>query len=159
MGSERILQKAEIWLGAFCLGLMFGVICLNVVMRYAFSQPLYWAEELSDYLFVWIGFLSCAYAVADDSHIRMTLVVRLLGPRTRRLIGLAMDLVLLAMFVSFAGPAWHALDSLHISTGLQIPERYPYAIVPLTMALCALHIGCKILRDVRAVGAAKTEIA
>lgn len=150
MGLDRLLQKAEIAVGTLCLAAMFAIICVNVVLRYAFNQPIFWAEEASNYLFVWIGFLSCAAATGDGSHIRVTLFVNLFGEGVRRAIALAMDLVMLAMFASFAAPAWRALDSLHVSIALQIPERYPYAVVPLTMALCALHIVLKLARDLRA---------
>lgn len=149
MNPDRLLQRAEIAVGTLCLAAMFAIICANVVLRYALNQPIFWAEEASNYMFVWIGFLSCAHAVGDGTHIRVTLFVNLLGERVRRVLALVMDLILAAMFASLAGPAWRALDSLHISISLQIPERYPYAVVPLTMVLCGAHVALRLLRDVR----------
>jgi TRAP-type C4-dicarboxylate transport system permease small subunit len=147
----HLLKRAERIVGALCIALMFGIICLNVVMRYLFSEPLYWSEEASNYLFVWIGFLSCAHAISDDAHIRVTALVDRLPERGRRLMSIATDTLMLVVFGSFILPAIGALASLHISTGLQIPEAYPYAIVPLTMALCCLHLAFKIAGDVAAL--------
>jgi TRAP-type C4-dicarboxylate transport system permease small subunit len=143
------LKKVEQTIGIVCLLTMFTVICFNVVMRYAFSQPLYWAEELSNYMFVWIGFLSCANSVADNKHIRVTAFIDLLSERARRWLALLMDGLLLAVFGVYILPSWRALDSLHISTGLQIQERYPYAILPFVMTLCCLHVVLHIARDVQ----------
>lgn len=157
MDPDRLLQRAEIAIGTFCLAAMFAIICINVVLRYALNQPIFWAEEASNYLFVWIGFLSCAAATGEGAHIRVTLFVNLLGARLRRAVALLMDLVTLAMFASFAGPAWTALDSLHVSIALQIPERYPYAIVPAAMALCAVHVALRLARDLRRLASSSQE--
>ena len=145
------LQRIERAFGAACLGLMLAVICFNVLLRYVFLEPLYWAEEVSNWLFVWIGFLSCAYAVGDDSHIRVTLLIDLLPDAVKRWITLAFDVLMIFVFGAFILPAWRALFTLHISTGLRIHEGYAYAIVPLTMALCCIHLAVKIARDAGAV--------
>ncbi len=157
MDPDRLLRKAEIAVGTLCLAAMFAIICTNVVLRYLLNEPIFWAEEASNYLFVWIGFLSCAHATGEGTHIRVTVIVNLFGERVRRAIGLVMDAIALAMFVSFAGPAWRALDSLHISIALQIPERYPYAVVPLTMALCAIHVLIRLARDLRGLALSPRE--
>jgi TRAP-type C4-dicarboxylate transport system permease small subunit len=142
-----LLQRAERIFGGACLALMFGIICLNVVMRYIFSEPFYWSEEASNYLFVWIGFLSCAHAVSDDAHIRVTAFVGLLPAKTQHLIALALDILMIVVFGSFVLPSIGALGSLHISTGLQIHEAYPYSIIPLTMVLCCVHLAFKFAGD------------
>ena len=72
MTLTKTLQTAETVVGIICLGSMFVIICANVVMRYVASDPIFWAEELSNFLFVWAGFLSCAYILAEDRHIRVT---------------------------------------------------------------------------------------
>jgi TRAP-type transport system small permease protein len=141
------LQRAERIFGGACLALMFCIICANVVMRYVFSEPFYWSEEASNYLFVWIGFLSCAHAISDDAHIRVTAFVAPLPEKMRHAIALTLDLFMIVVFGSFVMPAWGALASLHISTGLQIHEAYPYAIVPLTMVLACVHLAFKSAGD------------
>lgn len=153
MDVGRTLQRIERAAGAACLGLMFGIICLNVALRYVFFEPLYWAEEVSNWLFVWIGFLSCAYAVGDDSHIRVTLLVDLLPAAAKRWITLTLDVLMIFVFGAFVLPAWRALFTLHISTGLRIHEGYAYAIIPLTMALCCIHLAIKIACDARTIAA------
>ena len=150
MDLEKTLQRVERTAGAVCLGLMFGIICYNVVQRYVYSEPLYWAEEASNWLFVWIGFLSCACAIGDDSHIRVTMLVELLPTRVRRWIDVLLDALMLFVFGMFVVPSWNVLFSLHISTGLRVHEGYAYSIVPLTMALCCIHLALKALRDTRA---------
>ena len=150
MGLEKALQRIERIAGAICLGLMFGIISYNVLQRYVFAEPLFWAEEASNWLFVWIGFLSCACAIGDDSHIRVSMLVDMLPARVRRGIDVLLDVLMLFVFGSFVLPSWRALFSLHISTGLRVHEGYAYSIIPLTMALCCVHLAFKTWRDARA---------
>lgn len=143
------LKRVEQTVGIVALLLMFVIICCNVVMRYVFSEPLYWAEEASNYLFVWIGFLSCANSVAEGTHIRVTAFVDLLGERAKSWLAFGLDGLLLVTFAAYIIPSWRALDSLHISTGLQINEKYPYAIIPITMVLCFIHVLLRVVGELR----------
>ena len=69
----------------------------------------------------------------------------------KRWIALALDAMMIFVFGAFVLPAWRALFSLHISTGLRIHEGYAYAILPLTMVLCCVHLAIKLAHDARAV--------
>ena len=48
---------------------MFGVIILQVVLRYVFNAPLVFTDELAAYLFVWISFLGWTLATRRRIHI------------------------------------------------------------------------------------------
>ncbi len=145
MGFTQVLKKLEAAVGIVCLGVMFLIICLNVFMRYVLTAPIFWAEEVSNFLFVWAGFLSCAYVLAKDEHIRVTLFVGLLKPAARLWVSLAMTVLLAVVFASFVGPSLTAMQSLNVTAALQIPEAYPYAILPLTMTLCFTHCVIRIV--------------
>lgn len=155
MDSTGILKRIEMAIGVVCLGLMFLIICLNVFMRYVLSAPIFWAEEVSNFLFVWAGFLSCAFVLADDRHIRVTLFVGFLKPAAQRWIALTMAAVLAVVFGSFVWPSLEALGSLNVTAALQIPEFYPYAILPTTMVLCFAHCVIRIARIGSAIHAAR----
>ena len=65
----------------FVIALMLGY---EVLMRYAFTAPTIWAEELSRLLLVWATFGGAAILVHRRQHITITLVTDMLGPRARR---------------------------------------------------------------------------
>lgn len=159
MGPTQVLKKLEVALGVACLGAMFLIICLNVFMRYVLTAPIFWAEEVSNFLFVWAGFLSCAYVLAQDQHIRVTLFVGMLKPRTQRWISLAMTVLLMVVFASFVWPSLIAMQSLSVTAALQMPEAYPYAILPITMVLCFTHCAIRIVVLVREIASARQEAA
>lgn len=146
MGPTRVLKTFEMTVGVTCLGLMFLIICLNVFMRYVLTAPIFWAEEMSNFLFVWAGFLSCAHVLADDRHIRVTLFVAALSKTVRRLVSFLMTATLTVMFGSFIGPSVTALQSGNLTAAMQIPEQYPYTILPITMTLCFIHCVIHLIR-------------
>lgn len=159
MGLTHVLKKLEMTVGVVCLGVMFLVICLNVLMRYLMTAPLFWAEEVSNFLFVWAGFLSCAYVLADDQHIRVTVFAGMMKPLARLWISLGMTVILMVVFASFVWPSIHALESLNVTAALQIPEAIPYTILPVSMVLCFIHSAIRIAALGKAIAGMRRETA
>ena len=56
--AEKLLDA----LAVVIFALMFGVIILQIVLRYVFNQPLVWTDEAAQYLFVWISFMGWTVA-------------------------------------------------------------------------------------------------
>ena len=79
-------EKAHDGLAVTLFALMFGVIILQVVLRYIFNAPLVFTDELAAYLFVWISFLGFALATRKRVHIGIGVVANRLPPAARRLL-------------------------------------------------------------------------
>lgn len=75
----------------------------EVVMRYGFNRPTSWVHETTLTL-VGIGMLwGGSYCMAEDRHIRVTVIRDAMGPRVRRLVDVVVG-VLTLLFC--AGLAW-----------------------------------------------------
>ena len=59
---KKVIQwvddKLEVRIGAVFLALMVVFTTLQIVGRYLFSTPFPWTEEMTRYMFVWMGFIS-----------------------------------------------------------------------------------------------------
>lgn len=152
----RFIKSAEIGIGSFCLFAMFGILCVNILMRYAFNAALPWAEEVSNYLFVWAGFLSCAYLLGLDEHLRVDFLVNRFSPSVQAVIKLFNDIILLIFFVSMVLPSIRLLGQLRTTPSLRIPEAIPYAILPILMLLCLVHTVSLIKRHFTAFRETRT---
>lgn len=64
--------------------LMFGVIVLQVVLRYAFNAPLVFTDELAAYLFVWVSFFGWTLATRKRIHIGIGVIAERLPAKLRR---------------------------------------------------------------------------
>ena len=68
--AERLFDTVAVVL----FTLMFGVIVMQIVLRYVFNAPLVWTDELAQYLFVWVSFLGWAMAARKRIHIGIGVV-------------------------------------------------------------------------------------
>lgn len=136
---NAFLQKIEVALGAVCLGTILTIMLVNVVFRYALSLPIFWAEEANNFLFVWMGYLGFAYVMGNDNHIKVTLLESRLPGKVRRAARIVAHLVVMATCLGMAWPTIKVLPQLHKSAAMGLPEKYVYAIMPVSFLLMALH--------------------
>ena len=115
----------------------------QVVLRFVFSDPRAWVEEVGRYLFVWITFLGAAVAVAHDAHIRVDAFVQRLGPGGQRAtdaLRRLVDLVCLA-FITWSGVlvVWRNRTS-EFYTIDGAPQVVFYLAVPVGSVLMILFL-------------------
>ena len=67
--------------------LLFGLIILQVILRYGFSFSPYFTEEIGRYALVWCVLLGAAASVRNGDHISVTLLRESIGERRFRPIG------------------------------------------------------------------------
>jgi len=120
-----------------------GLLLVNVLMRYAFSAPIYYAEELSVYILIWMSFLAIAATIARREMIALTFVVDVLPLGPRRLIEVAVDLIVLCMVAALTWVSWRWINSMamHFEMALTLgtAKRPFYAIIPIFFALATFH--------------------
>lgn len=83
-GLVRRVERALDALAVVLFLLMFGVIVLQIALRYVFDRPLVWTDEFAQYLFVWIAFLGWTMASRRRIHIGISVVTDRLPAPTRR---------------------------------------------------------------------------
>jgi TRAP-type C4-dicarboxylate transport system permease small subunit len=80
----RVAERALDALVVVLFAVMFGVIVLQIALRYLFNHPLVWTDEAAQYCFVWVSFLGWTMAARRRVHIGIGVVVERLPPATRR---------------------------------------------------------------------------
>src|SRR5690606_2059145 len=81
-------ERLEEGLLALFLGLMTVITFAQVVARYVFNYSFVWALELSMFLFGALIFLGISYGVRVHAHIGVDALVRVLPPKTARIVGI-----------------------------------------------------------------------
>ena len=66
----------------FILFIMLS-ICGEVFMRYLFKRPLMWTVEISEYLQLYVAFLSAAWVLRQDGHVKLEIFTGMLGMRAQ----------------------------------------------------------------------------
>ncbi len=108
--ADREVEKSRavrvlIAIASVFLAATVALTFAQVVLRFVFSDPRAWVEEVGRYLFVWVTFIGAAVALAHDAHIRVDVFVQRLGPRDIRatdILRRVVDLVCLC-FIIYSG--------------------------------------------------------
>ena len=132
------LYDAAAWIAAaFMVGLLAMVLIGVAGRQFGFYVP--GTDAYAGYLMAGAGFLSLAHTLKRNEHIRVTLLLSLSGPRTRRALerwSLAVALLLAALLAFYSARlAWQSYLFHDISTG---NDATPLWIPQLAMAIGSL---------------------
>lgn len=129
------------------------IMMTQVVMRYFFSAPIFWAEEISVQLLVFVTLFGLSLLVRKAQLVTIDFLPRALPPRARHGLLALLGLVMLALLVFIAGLGWEWINRpevrLELGGTTQLPRWYNFSALPLAMALMAWHQLAAVLRDLR----------
>lgn len=84
------------------LGILLAVITIvmfiQVILRFVFSSALVWAEELCRTCYVWTCFISAAYCVKINKHLRVMTIVELVPRKVQVVCAFLTDFLLLVLW-------------------------------------------------------------
>lgn len=140
-----LLDRLRAGLEAVVGGVMVAAVFLNaanVVARYVFFRPIVPAEEVLQYMNVWIVLLGMATITRDARHLQMDVVYQLLPPALRRATDAFSLLLELAVSVYVIAQAWRAITILHASGQTSVTAGIPVALM---YAALPIGFGCSAL--------------
>ncbi len=121
---------------------MSTLVFVNVVTRYVFNFSIIWAEEVSQYLMIWIAYVGAGLALREGRHVALEILHdRLPAPLSRRVRMVVGGLVLAflgtvtVLGFQFALFVWNQeTPVLNISLGI------PSLAIPIGSLLFAAHL-------------------
>lgn len=91
---------------AWAIFVAFGITVLEVVARYVFDSPTFWAHETTTFLIAAIFLIGGPVALARDKHIRVRMFYDAAGPRRRRTLDIVNSIIALVFFAGLAYAGW-----------------------------------------------------
>jgi TRAP-type mannitol/chloroaromatic compound transport system permease small subunit len=154
----HLIESISTWSGktfAWCILLLTGVTCYDVLMRYIFRMPWLWAYDVEYILYGVLFMMAGAYTLARDGHVRGDVLYGFFPPRVQA----SLDLVLYFLFFipGVAALAYSGIDFAHMSWQLQErssvtpggPPLYHFkTVIPIAGALVLLQGIAEIIRCV-----------
>jgi TRAP-type C4-dicarboxylate transport system permease small subunit len=138
---SRSLNELAEWAMALLLAAMTLITGLTIAGRFLFSYSLFWADELTRFLLIWISFLGMSVGVRRGAHPGIDTLTRALSPRAARIIltsAAALSLLFFAVMVAYGGVL--ALRTWpQRSPSLGLPMAVPYLAVPVAGLLMLVH--------------------
>jgi C4-dicarboxylate transporter DctQ subunit len=149
----RWLEHLEEGLVALLMAAMTLTTCMQVVARYVFNYSFVWALELTSVMFAWLIFVGMSYGVRVGAHIGIDAVVRQLGPRTARAIGMLAAALCVGYALTITVGGWMYVRKMHevgiLMQDLPIAQWIPRTVLPLGFALLAFRFGQAFFRLAR----------
>lgn len=150
--AAALVHQGTRWLVVALATVLLLIINYEVFARYLFNAPTVWVMEYSTYLVAAMTFIGAAFALARDSHIRVTLLLDALPPQGRqRLDYLGAATALLVTLVL----AWKSIEFVHgeyeagtrdfglMATPMWVPQSVMavgYLLLVLALALQMRHL-------------------
>jgi TRAP-type transport system small permease protein len=152
MNKPTLKVPTEANIAAFLMALMLVMMAYQIVTRYIFDSPSEWTEEVMRYTYVWIVFLGSSAAIADKSHVAITLLSEKLSVRQRSVLEIALDsLLIVYFFILFYVGCRATLVNMKINLSVldYIPYAAVYVVIPLTCITMILRTFVNLRRSVR----------
>ncbi|HET7193089.1 MAG TPA: TRAP transporter small permease [Pseudolabrys sp.] len=115
---------------------------INVVARYVFSDPIFWAEEILIFLVIWAVFLVAGSITYRGGHLNMDLVYSGMSPFWKRIVNIAIALTLIVCTIYTAMQSWKVV-MLHyrnhgVTAGTDIPLVIPHTALLFGFSFMAI---------------------
>lgn len=125
-----------LWLST---SVIFLILVVNTVLRYATGSSLEWANEVPELLFPWLVMAGVVIAAQQSAHIATTFLMDALPVGVRRGVATIAWLVVAAMYGTLSVATFRMLEIVHDEKSpiLQVPGSVTYGCVMGGMALLA----------------------
>jgi C4-dicarboxylate transporter DctQ subunit len=120
-------DRLEETLIAVILGIMTLLTFANVVARYVFNANIFYALELTVFLFAWLVLLGASYAVKKTLHLGVDAIVNMVPDTTKRFFALIVVLVCLVyslLLLKGAWDYWAPYANLYPTSGRWFPTGF-----------------------------------
>ena len=142
-----------------CIAGFVVISFLQVIFRFVLNDSLYWSEEISRYLFVWMVFLGSGVALLHRRHITIDLIPNLIPKKGRKIYNLCIDALVIAFagFIVFYGYRFAVRGMRQGSPAVQIPLGYIYYGIVVGGVIMIINCLRAALADLLAVPVAEPE--
>jgi TRAP-type C4-dicarboxylate transport system permease small subunit len=114
----------------------------NVIARYVFSSPIAAAEEILQFMDVWVVMLGAAVIVREHRHLNMDLLHQAMPPAWRRRVDRVVTVVEVALALYVIAQAGRIIALLHGNGIRSVTAGIPLALMYLSMPL---GFGCGVI--------------
>jgi TRAP-type C4-dicarboxylate transport system permease small subunit len=131
------LCRGVLWLTTVVI---FAILAVNTVLRYATGSSVQWANEVPELLFPWMVMAGVVLAAVQGAHITTTFMMDVLPAKVRRVVTGASWLIVAGLYGTLAVATFRMLDIVHDEKSpiLQLPGSITYACVMGGMVLLAV---------------------
>ncbi len=157
---DWILKILILIAGVLLIFLMLGV-SLEVCLRYFFRRPISWMGEISGYILLYLPFLTGAWILKREGHVKMDLVFNRISLQTQHLLNTITSLI--GAIVCFILTAYGIKVTLYLArvhfitpTVLMLPKSIISAVIFIGFFLMGIQFIIRFLQYLKLFRASLT---
>lgn len=148
--TATVINATEVCCLIFCVGALSILLIANVIAREFFTS-IYFAEELSEFLVIFITFIGVSYGVRRARHIRMGALLELLPSSIEKVCIIIISIISAGVMFFMADASYdylmHSLKKAHQTPALKLPYWTFYMIMPLGFFMAGIQYILTIIKN------------
>lgn len=149
MKADEVLAKFEYAVLVVLVPAMTLILVTQVILRYFFSSPIFWAEEVAVQILMMVTCIGLSYLIYQNKMVRVDVMAAWVSPKVLVYVEKAVyviSLVVLAV-VCFHAVGWlmQPENRLNFSPTTGISKWYNYAVIVASFHLMGFHLLAKLL--------------
>ncbi|MGH0052599.1 MAG: TRAP transporter small permease [Sphaerochaetaceae bacterium] len=146
---KKVLSNIELIIASGAIIITTGLVMLNVFTRYFLKTGIYWTEEVATACFVWSVFIGAAAGYKHRAHVGVDMLVNLCPPKTKKLITILVDLILLLIngYITYIAVIYISLSYKKPTPVLGISTAYISSSILVGFALTTIYSVYFLIKD------------
>lgn len=145
-------ENVERWALLVFYTMLVVTMAIEVLRREIFAYSSIWGEEIVRYAFIYLAWIGAAAAVRERAHIRIDVIFNYISNRSKTLLYILGDLVMLAVAVLAVYWSWETVAVSwkfgSVSHGLRVSMVWFLVAVPIGFGLMIFRLLQSLFRDV-----------
>lgn len=141
---DQFVGRIEYVVIALLSALIALILITQVILRYLFSSPLFWAEEISVQMLVLLSFWGASYALQKGEVIKVDLMSLCISGRFKNIVELVLKAIsfLVIAGLCYFSTEWILRPEVHaeMSPTTDLPKWYNYSMMIVALYFMAWHI-------------------
>ena len=148
---KHILKNLDAYTAGTLFAITMTLVIMNVFTRYVFNFVLAWSEELATSCFVYTVFIGAAWCLRTRQHVGVDLLVNRLPVKTREVVHLLTDMVILALnsYITYLAVLFMRSSKAKTMPIMKISVNYLYTALLLGFGLMAIYSLIHCIEDVK----------
>lgn len=143
--AQKILTWFEDIVSILFFIVGMGLMLYEVIMRYVFSHPTTWINEISTSLIIWGVFLGFSLALRDDHHVSADIIYAILPPKARKAMDYFANLVGIVFCIFFVYYSTLLFNNLLHSRQVSIETGIPMWVFMVVLPVSGVMFGIRFI--------------
>lgn len=138
---KKIFNNIEEYIGGTIFIVMLVILAIQIFARQFLGMPLKWSEELSRFLFVYIGYFGVSASIKENSHVFIDFFVKKFPIKIQRGINVLVQICILGILaILFYVGIQMTIRKIPVKiVSLNLSYAYMYIALPITSVLMIIR--------------------